>query len=722
MPPHEREARFQSARVEETLAGDVRRTALAELGLADRSAAPDVYVLRLASRSQEARLKRGEHTWSFLPEADLSNCQHLTVAQFKNRHPRVADRSPIAEWEYRRPLREELTVTILKIDRRSRLLAVQAGELLQVAIEVGALRMDLAPRQRAILDPIALDVFTRKLKDTLESQTGIRNPPLAQARPLFPALGVARVATGRPRRGQVDGPAAEFVWNADAMARAGSGEDAEAILAMAQRIAPDLTERQSNAIEQSAGRRLSLWWGPPGTGKSRTAQAYLAALAANAAGRGASLRVAVVGFTWIAIDNVTRWLPAMLAREGLSDRVRVVRLAPNASWESVDPELRDRLVPMDDLERSSELERRLASRDGITIVASTVDQLYKLNKGGCAPLFDVLLIDEASQLGVAHAVVGLSKLAEGGRVTVVGDDRQMAPIHPLDAPEGLEHLLGSVYDFFRQYRSHQVAGLSIEPVMLDRSFRSNREIVEFVRQAGYGPGLEAAEGNAGFRISTVDPIPIDEPEGWPERLTWSPSLGAILDPEEPLAAIVHNDRFSSQRNDDEADLVASLVLALFRAGLRDVRTGIPYSLEAFFAQGVGVVTPHRAQQAAVFDRLNDVLPPDVDRETVFASVDTVERFQGQEKAVVITSFGLGDADQIGAEEGFLFSLNRFNVAASRAQAKFVAIVSRSLVDHLPRDRQALEESRLLKHFVEGHLTRGEPIDVPGLGRCELRRR
>ena len=68
---------------------------------------------------------------------------------------------------------------------------------------------------------------------------------------------------------------------------------------------------------------------------------------------------------------------------------------------------------------------------------------------------------------------------------------------------------------------------------------------------------------------------------------------------------------------------------------------------------------------------------------------------------MIASFGLGDVDQIAAEEEFLYSLNRFNVIASRAKAKLIVIMSRRLVDHLPRDRQALEESRLLKHYATG---------------------
>src|SRR5215510_15809794 len=100
-------------------------------------------------------------------------------------------------------------------------------------------------------------------------------------------------------------------------------------------------------------------------------------------------------------------------------------------------------------------------------------------------------------------------------------------------------------------------------------------------------------------------------------------------------------------------------------------TLFPYT--TLFRSGVGVVTPHRAQQAAVLDRLDASLPPGVDRASLYGAVDTVERFQGQEKAVMIASFGLGDVDQIAAEEEFLYSLNRFNVIASRAKAKLIVI-------------------------------------------------
>jgi len=107
------------------------------------------------------------------------------------------------------------------------------------------------------------------------------------------------------------------------------------------------------------------------------------------------------------------------------------------------------------------------------------------------------------------------------------------------------------------------------------------------------------------------------------------------------------------------------------------------------------------------------------------AVDTVERFQGQQRDVIIASFALGDPDSIRDEDEFLFSLNRFNVMASRARAKLIVLVSQEVVDHLATDIKVMHQSKLLKVFVEsycdsarelnlGHLVDGQPHPVPGL--------
>jgi len=110
-----------------------------------------------------------------------------------------------------------------------------------------------------------------------------------------------------------------------------------------------------------------------------------------------------------------------------------------------------------------------------------------------------------------------------------------------------------------------------------------------------------------------------------------------------------------------------------------------------------------------------------------SAVDTVERFQGQERDVIIASYALGVPDTIADEDEFLMSLNRFNVIASRPRAKLVVLVSQEIVDHLSGDLGALRGSRLLKVFADsfcrspspmtlGFLEDGAGREVPGVFR------
>ena len=333
----------------------------------------------------------------------------------------------------------------------------------------------------------------------------------------------------------------------------------------------------------------------------------------------------------------------------LSDDVLFARLS-SMSNPQVDAELQSHIVKVKSEEgRLSDEAQELIDaleEDGITVIATTVDQLHNL--GGdqlCRELFDVMIIDEASQLDIAHAIVGFSKLATDARLTVVGDDKQMPPIHPVAPPIGLEHLLGYVYDFFRHYRVLEERP-GIEPVMLDTSFRSNSEIIDFLREAGYGSELQASPQTAQRHVQLVRPIDAIAPADWPADLSFSREFARIIDPEQPLTAIVHEDEYSSQRNDAESNLIAGLAVSLWRAGVidQDGGAGAEFDHDAFLVEGLGIVTPHRAQQSAVFELLDRALPQEFDRELLYSTIDTVERFQGQEKEIILASFGLGDAD------------------------------------------------------------------------------
>ena len=96
---------------------------------------------------------------------------------------------------------------------------------------------------------------------------------------------------------------------------------------------------------------------------------------------------------------------------------------------------------------------------------------------------------------------------------------------------------------------------------------------------------------------------------------------------------------------------------------------------------------------------------------IWGAVDTVERFQGQQRDIIIASFGLGDPDLIQSEDEFLYNLNRFNVMVSRVRAKLIVFATRSLIDHLSNDSDVLEESRLLKAYAEAFCSEKKGISL-----------
>lgn len=166
-------------------------------------------------------------------------------------------------------------------------------------------------------------------------------PPLSVSRPLF-GRGVSNVTLRRSTRSGPGVPAERFVWDADRLAAEPSGRSGTEALAFLARIGRGLTPRQADAVSRAVGQRLSLLWGPPGTGKSRTAVSLLIALLAVSRER--KLRIAITGPTWVAIENVAAELPEAFAKAGIGP-VRHVRLASSrASATGVHENLRDHIL------------------------------------------------------------------------------------------------------------------------------------------------------------------------------------------------------------------------------------------------------------------------------------------------------------------------------------------------------------------------------------------
>jgi superfamily I DNA and/or RNA helicase len=88
-------------------------------------------------------------------------------------------------------------------------------------------------------------------------------------------------------------------------------------------------------------------------------------------------------------------------------------------------------------------------------------------------------------------------------------------------------------------------------------------------------------------------------------------------------------------------------------------------------------------------------------------VDTVDKLQGKERAVIFVSYGVADAEYARAEAEFLLSSNRFNVSVTRAQKKVVVFCSEQVLNVVPTDRRTLLDSMMLKEFkrycCDGHM-------------------
>lgn len=710
MPPQEREARFRSARLTRRLTGNEEATALAQLGLQRR---PGIRVYEIRPESREAKIREGDFSFSLAPE---------NLPGFLDRPLQLVTRGTPLEpangsgWHV---YMEDVTaVTVVGIDRDAGIIAVSPNRRFPNMLD-DLERHGIADfSQNVILDPRWMDTFTKKLRETLHA---IGNPPNARDNPLVRrAVGLTTRRRGRQTQSS---PVADLLWSAGALSQTAVARSLDQTRQILEQEGISLNQSQWSAWHQALSRRLQIIWGPPGTGKSRTLRAIALGVVIDAVQRDMPLRVLICAPTYNALDNVLLDVVDFIGQRSLHQDLQCVRI--RSTYHPKEP-----YIPVSlDLELNKanpsravvQLKERLSSRRGITVVGATAEQTHNLLvAGNGSPLqeyFDFIILDEASQMDVGHAILPFASLAEEGAVVVAGDPKQLPPIHHAKPPAGLEPMVGSIYQFFEEV--HQV-----QPAILEENYRSNRTIVEFAHEAGYDRSLVSYSPD--MRIDIVVPMPTTTaPSNWPQTLYWTPEWVSLLDPDKPVCCFVYPEGRSSQWNPFEAEAVAALAFLLFgRIGdqllnERDPETGTiigasqtAYNTTDFWRKGIGIVTPHRAQQALIVSRLQQVFQPlGVSNELIRDAVDTVERFQGQQRDVIIASFALGDQDAIQDEDEFLMSLNRFNVMASRPRAKLITLVTQEVVNHLSGELDVLRQSRLLKVFAESFCNNGRTMTL-----------
>jgi DNA replication ATP-dependent helicase Dna2 len=701
MPPHEREAKFESARLTRRLTGQERQDALAALGHPDLPR-EQVYVIREGSK--QAKIAEGDFTVALVPEGRVEILDWKVSKLAGPKAPLFGDQKWMA-------LRDVLGVTVVKYDRDLMLCVVCPSDWppARTARDLIESEQLLSFDAHVSLEKVAKDFLDKKLTDTLKA---IGKTPKAVA---SQAAAVAALGGAPNPRSTKRVPVEDVLWDAAAMSDEFVDRQHEVARASLCEAGRDLNTSQWKAWQRAMTHRLTLVWGPPGTGKSRTLANVVLGAVTAAAYENRGLRILVTAQTFSAVENVLK--PIAETMQALAPGTPVWYLhgegRPKVDWATCG-------TPGSPGSPTAASVQPLISRlggPGITVVGAPSQQAHKfaaLCGRPTAPVFDLIVCDEASQMDVANAVLPLAMLAEDGAVVVGGDFLQLAPIRQVDPPEGTEHLVGSLYDYLAKHHGVQSQNLTV-------NYRSNEEIVAVARAAKYPAGL--VPHSPSLRLDLLSP-PRDDaaPDGWPSELVWSPGLYDLLDPARPVTCLVYPDVLSGQSNDFEAQTVAGLAW-LLSSNLADQlsgeldendvpkpRSSTPYEDEWLLRKGVGVVTPHRAQVSLIGGLLRTVLPvapPDAVR----GSVDSVERYQGQQRDVIIGSYAVGDPDIVADEDEFLQSLNRFNVLSSRARAKLIVLVSESVIQHLPFEVEHLRSSALLKSFVETLCSQRRPLSL-----------
>lgn len=247
-------------------------------------------------------------------------------------------------------------------------------------------------------------------------------------------------------------------------------------------------------------------------------------------------------------------------------------------------------------------------------------------------LLDYLIIDEASQVDLLAAGLALSCARN---VIVVGDLRQLQHIAVRSASQRARAAPAPSYDYGRHSILSSIIerfGTDLPRTMLREHYRCDPAIIDFCNRKFYGGQL----------------VPY-----------------TISDPGNKALVVVRTVQGNHMRqhvggrtNQREADVIAKEVLAQFCSGTRH--------------EDIGVVTPYRRQ----VDKVAEALLNNIE-------ADTVHKFQGREKEIIIMSTVLDETKNGHAGVEFVDNPQLVNVAVSRAVKRFVLVTNH---DMLPASR------------------------------------
>lgn len=392
------------------------------------------------------------------------------------------------------------------------------------------------------------------------------------------------------------------------------------------------------ALKAQAAQDYFLLIGPPGTGKTSCALKKM--VETFHADKG--VQILLLSYTNRAVDEICKSLASI---RPAVDFIRV------GSELSCDETYRTHLIENElaSCNRRSEVYERIRSCRiivGTVAAISGKPELFRLKH------FNVAIIDEATQI-LEPQLLGIlcARGEEGGnaidKFILIGDHKQL-PAVVLQSSEqsaiyeeslmsiGLTNLKDSLFERLYRNCTARQSPLTSHPSydMLCRQGRMHPEVALFANRAFYGGRL----------------IPV----GLPHQLEDSDTVCRLAF----YPSIPEKTGTSTKINHSEARIVADLVARIYE----DCR------IDFDEARTLGIITPYRSQIALIKKEIAALGIPALNR----IMVDTVERFQGSERDVIIYSccinsyFQLKFVSNLTEEDGTLID-RKLNVALTRAR-------------------------------------------------------
>ena len=406
-------------------------------------------------------------------------------------------------------------------------------------------------------------------------------------------------------------------------------------------------------LKEKQARDYFLLVGPPGTGKTSCALRFMVEEALSEP----DTSILLLSYTNRAVDEIC----AMLTDSGIADRTPFIRIGNELSCDK-------RFVPyllkysLDDCPKLTDIQQKMARTRifvGTTTAINNRLNLFTLKH------FQLAIIDEASQILEPDLIGILSARHQQhnaiDKFVLVGDYKQLPAIAQQSAEEaavtdlllrniGLEDCRNSLFE--RLYKSSPDICRSI----LHKQGRMHPAIAEFPNQTFY------------YR-EQLESVPL------PHQLEETP-YEAGLTPQDTIDQLLLARRMvfipaeapdhltcSDKTNPNEARIVATLLGHIYRL------------TESRFDPNrtVGVIVPYRNQIAMIRKEIARLQLPALQD----ISIDTVERYQGSQRDIIIYSFTIQNFSQLNFltantfQEGNFLIDRKLNVALTRARKQLL---------------------------------------------------